>query len=400
MAADKEIRVRAAALTDVGRVRERNEDNYFIMAIGPEDVRPPGVRAVAVVADGMGGHVGGEVASGTAVKLIGGSFVTEDGWGLSRFGDNIVDAIVNLIGEADSRIRSLARGGEKPPGTTLTAAFVIGNSAYIGHVGDSRAYVIRGRTIKAVTEDHSLLGELIRNGKINPKDAGSFEGKNVITRALGAGSKTKIDMPVRVDLTGGDVLLLCSDGLWDLVSDEEILGAIHHESRLNGGLKWLVDRANERGGHDNITVAALEFGRLRRDRRFGGTLIGIGTEPPMSGKAPGDRIQTGHGAGKAGINTPAVVALTTFGLVLTILMFVGFWYAVGALIGLIKGKTGDVQGSENGVEMVVPEKGRDGGGEDKGGVREKKKQKIEMEKSKETKEKKKQPITNLPKGQI
>ncbi|MBN1572688.1 MAG: serine/threonine-protein phosphatase [Deltaproteobacteria bacterium] len=400
MAADKEIRIRAAALTDVGRVREKNEDNYFIMTIGPEDVRPPGVRAVAVVADGMGGHVGGEVASGTAVRLIGGSFVTEDGWGLSRFGDNIVDATVNLIGEADRRIRSLAKGGEKPPGTTLTAAFVIGNSVYIGHIGDSRAYVIRDKTIKAVTEDHSLLGELIRSGKIDPKDAGNFKGKNVITRALGAGSKIKIDMPVRVDLIDGDVLFLCSDGLWDLVSDEEILGAIHHEAQLNGGLKRLVDLANGRGGLDNITVAALEFGRMRRDRRFGGALIGIGEAPPLGEAAPGDRIQAGYGAGKIVLNTPVIVALTTFGLALTILMFVGFWYAVGAVIGLIKGKAGDIPGPKNGVEMVVPEKGRDREGMDKDDLKEKKKQKIEMEKGKETEEEKKQPITNLPEGQI
>ncbi len=272
------IKIKMAAVTDVGRVRERNEDNYFYITMKPEEVRPPGVRAVAVVADGMGGHVGGEVASGTVVRLIGGSFLTEDGWGLSKFGDNIEDAIMNLIREADKRVKSIGQGGEKPPGTTLTAAFIIGNRAYIGHIGDSRAYLIRGNTINAVTEDHSLLGQLIRERKIDPADAKDFKGKNVITRAIGAGSSLKVDRPALVEFRRGDILLLCSDGLWDLVSDEEILGTIHRERSLKRGVNRLVSLANEGGGDDNITVVAVEFGKLKRDRKFAESLIGLGAD--------------------------------------------------------------------------------------------------------------------------
>jgi PPM family protein phosphatase len=272
------IKIKMAAVTDVGRVRERNEDNYFFMTMKPEEVRPTGVRAVAVVADGMGGHVGGEVASGAVVRLIGGSLLTEDGWGLSRFGDNIEDAVMNLIREADKRVKSIGQGGEKPPGTTLTAAFIIGNRAYIGHVGDSRAYLIRDKTINAVTEDHSLLGQLIREGKIDPADAKDFEGKNVITRAIGAGSSLEVDRPVMVEFHRGDILLLCSDGLWDLVSDEEILGTIHSERSLKRGVNRLVGLANEGGGDDNITVVAVEFGKLKRDRKFAESLIGLGAD--------------------------------------------------------------------------------------------------------------------------
>lgn len=401
MAGNKDIRVKAAAITDVGRVREKNEDNYFIMTMRPEDVRPPGVRAVAVVADGMGGHVGGEMASGAVVRLIGGSFVTEDGWGLSRFGDNVVDAVSNLIGEADRRVRELARGGEKPPGTTLTSAFVVGNIAYIGHVGDSRAYLIRDKTIRAVTEDHSLLGEMIREGKIAPEDAGSFEGKNIITRALGAGSSLKIDGPVQLELKSGDVLLLCSDGLWDLVSDEEILGLVHCERRLNGGLRRLVDLSNERGGDDNITIAALEFGSLKRDRRFAESIIVAG--PGLDGDSPGDRPPAGGIKKRGEINTPAIVAITIMGVILTTLMFVGIWFAVGAVVDFFDKRAGDKPDTEVGIEIMVPGNGNGGGAVKKDDTKEKENQKIEMEKNRKVEgneEKKGQPITNLPEGQF
>lgn len=390
MVENDEIRIKAAAITDVGRVREKNEDNYFIMTMRPEEVRPPGVRAVAVVADGMGGHVGGEMASGTVVRLVGSSFVTEDGWGLSRFGDNIADAVYKLIGEADRRVRDLAKGGEKPPGTTLTSAFVVGNSAYIGHVGDSRAYLIRGKTITAVTEDHSLLGEMIRSGKISPEDAGSFEGKNVITRALGAGSSLKIDRPVQVELKRGDVLLLCSDGLWDLVTDREILGLIHYERRLNSGLRRLVDLANERGGDDNITVAALEIGSLKRNRRFAESTIIDAPE----GRAPAVAVKK-----REEVNTPAVVALTVIGVILTVMMFVGVWFAVGAVVNFFEKRAMEKPDAGGGIETVVPDNGK----KIEDGLKDKENQKIEMEKSRETegnKDKTGQPITNLPEGQF
>ncbi len=252
------------AATDRGLVRERNEDAYFAMTVERPDETPFAIRAILAVADGMGGHVGGELASRAAVRLLDDIFSKHEGGGLADFSD-IESAVVAIISEADRRVRGVGGGSTKPPGTTLTAAFIVGDDAYIGHIGDSRAYQIRKDEIVAVTEDHSYVGQLVREGKLTPDEARRSPQKNILIRSLGAGDVPEVDPPGRVRLFDGDILLLCTDGLWDLVTPEEMVGIIHAEKTLKRAIERMIALAKARGGRDNITAVAAEIGRFERD---------------------------------------------------------------------------------------------------------------------------------------
>lgn len=252
------------AATDRGLVREKNEDAYIAMTIEHPGQNPFAIRTLVAVADGMGGHVGGDLASRAAIRLLDDILRKNGGGGLADFPD-IESAIMATIFEADRRVREVGGGGPKPPGTTLTAAFIVGDDAYIGHVGDSRAYQIRKDEIVAVTEDHSYVGQLVREGKMSPDEARRSPQKNILIRSLGAGDAPEVDRPRRVRLLDGDVLMLCTDGLWDLVTEEEIVGIIHAEKTLRRAIERMIELAKARGGHDNITVVAAEIGRFERD---------------------------------------------------------------------------------------------------------------------------------------
>lgn len=264
-----ELPVTVYGVTDKGMVREKNEDSFFAISIEPEDRDIFGVRASLVVADGMGGHVGGDLASSAVVRRVGEVLLDADKGGLSIYGEEVGTGVLNLIRAADRDVRALGTGEEKPPGTTVTSAFIVGNRATIGHVGDSRAYLIREREIRVLTEDHSLVGKLIKEGKLTPQEAQNFPHKNIILKSLGGREALEIDSTTEIELIRGDVLLLCSDGLWGLVTDEEILSHIHADKKIDIALDRLVGLANSRGGTDNITIAAAEFGMLKRDKRIG-----------------------------------------------------------------------------------------------------------------------------------
>jgi protein phosphatase len=229
-----------AATTDTGRKRRRNEDAYV--------VAPP----LFAVADGMGGAQAGEVAS----KLAAAALEDTDPGALSA-----PDRVESLIQEANRRVheRSTADPSTSGMGTTMTVAIVEGSTVTIGHVGDSRAYLVRDGRLEQLTEDHSLVNELLKSGKLTPEEAVTHPQRSVITRAVGTDPDVDVDS-FTIDAQDGDVFLLCSDGLTDMVDDEDILDvAASYPHDLDRVTKSLVSAANRGGGEDNITVVAFEI---------------------------------------------------------------------------------------------------------------------------------------------
>jgi protein phosphatase len=221
--------------TDPGRVRRRNEDAFVI--------DPP----LFAVADGMGGAQAGEVAS----RLTAAAFREyHEADGLPP--DERLQAIIQ---EANRRIyeRAHADSGFSGMGTTVTAALLLGGRVTIGHVGDSRAYRIRDGALEQLTDDHSLVGDLMRSGRLTPEEADAHPQRSVITRALGTDPEVDVDT-VTVDVRPGDLFLLCSDGLTTMVGDEDILGILAAAPTLDDAARELVRAANTGGGEDNVTV--------------------------------------------------------------------------------------------------------------------------------------------------
>ncbi|HET8558291.1 MAG TPA: Stp1/IreP family PP2C-type Ser/Thr phosphatase [Gaiellaceae bacterium] len=229
-----------AVASDTGRRRRRNEDNYV--------VAPP----LFAVADGMGGAQAGEVASRLAASALEG----EDSDGLQ--GLERIDA---LIQEANRRIydRASTDPAASGMGTTMTVALVEEMTVAIGHVGDSRAYLVRDEQMEQLTDDHSLVNELLKSGRLSEEEAHVHPQRSVITRAVGTDPDVDVD-GFTIEAEEGDVFLLCSDGLTDMVSDEEILELVHsHRDDLDKAVKALVTAANRGGGEDNITAVAFRI---------------------------------------------------------------------------------------------------------------------------------------------
>jgi len=282
MPTTRELPIAAAGQSDVGRVREANEDSFFVRLIGPRHRGPFSIRAVLAVADGVGGHVGGRQASGAAVSLLSDLFSPRHIAAQARFGDDIDSFIEGVIREADSRVSALDTGDSKAPGTTFTGAFIVDDRAHIGHIGDSRAYQIRNDEILALTDDHSYAAHLVREGKLSPEEAEDFPQKNVLMRSLGTEGGVTVDEPGHARFMDGDVLVLCTDGLWDLVGKKEIVWIVQEHKDLARACSRLVDLANARGGHDNITVVAARFGRFRKGRA-----VALENYRPAAGRVPG-----------------------------------------------------------------------------------------------------------------
>ena len=227
-----------AVASDTGRRRRHNEDDYV--------VSPP----LFAVADGMGGAQAGEVASGLAAGTLKGG----DSNGLD--GPAQVDA---LIQEANRLIYDRASNDPTASGmgTTMTVALVEGMTVAIGHVGDSRAYLVRGDTMEQLTDDHSLVNELVKSGKLSEQEAQLHPQRSVITRAVGTDPDVDVDS-FTIEAEEGDIFLICSDGLTDMVEDEEILELVHrNRDDLEQAVKALVSAANRGGGEDNITALAF-----------------------------------------------------------------------------------------------------------------------------------------------
>jgi serine/threonine protein phosphatase PrpC len=228
-----------AAVTDAGRRRRRNEDSYVL--------EPP----LFAVADGMGGAQAGEIASRIAASVLRDSADPKS-----------EDAVVALIQEANRRVYEAAANDEARSGmgTTMTAALLVEDGTVrIGHVGDSRAYRIRDGRLAQLTEDHSLVAELVRSGRLSQEEADVHPQRSVITRVLGTDPDVDVDT-FSIETRPGDVFMLCSDGLTSMVEDESILGIVEqNRANLDNAARTLVDAANRGGGEDNITVVVFEI---------------------------------------------------------------------------------------------------------------------------------------------
>jgi len=230
------VRLVVGAATDVGRVRDGNEDAYLV-----DDA-----MGLVAVADGMGGHRGGEVASATALEAL--RAAVSSGRPLR---DAVEDANRAVFEKAstDDSLRGM--------GTTLTAAtLAAGDTLLVGHVGDSRAYLLRDGELRQLTTDHSLVEELVRDGRLTPDEAAVHPQRSIITRALGVDSTVDVDV-YPVELVPGDVLLFCSDGLTGMLQPDLIAGELRREDDPARAATKLVDAANAAGGEDNITVVVV-----------------------------------------------------------------------------------------------------------------------------------------------
>ena len=231
--------MRTGVSTHPGRKRRHNEDAYVI--------EPP----IFAVADGMGGAKAGEVASGLAAAAL-----KEGG----ADGASAEERVVGLIQAANRRVFDRANEDRDASGmgTTMTVALVEENRVTFGHVGDSRAYLIRNGEIEQLTDDHSLVAELVRSGRLSPEEAEVHPQRSVITRVVGTEAYVDVDT-FTIEAAVGDLFLICSDGLTDMVDDETIIEAIEkNRGNLDRAAEALVGAANRVGGEDNITVVFFE----------------------------------------------------------------------------------------------------------------------------------------------
>ncbi|GGG12891.1 Stp1/IreP family PP2C-type Ser/Thr phosphatase [Paenibacillus abyssi] len=236
--------------SDIGRIRMVNEDRSWVGFLDH------GVT-LAIVADGMGGHQAGDVASQLAVDAFRDA-LTELPADLSTEQAKLL--IRQAILQANEVVYDVASQNEQyhNMGTTVVAVLLQEKCVVIGHIGDSRAYKIRDGLISQLTEDHTLVNELAKNGQISPEEAATHPRRNVLTRALGTDPQVEVDVRA-LPWKSGDMLLLCSDGLSNMISEEEMLGTLQSEDlNLDGKADRLVELALQAGGDDNITVVLLQ----------------------------------------------------------------------------------------------------------------------------------------------
>lgn len=269
------MRIEVGSATDIGRVRERNEDSIL--------VEPP----LYVVADGMGGHRGGDVASQVAVETM----EQLEGNDRGSLADHVRGAnhAVWERSNEDQRLSGM--------GTTLTAVRFDGDAVALAHVGDSRAYLMRDGSLRKLTTDHTLVERMLRSGEITEAEAEVHPHRNVMTRALGTDEQVEVDED-SVSLTDGDRLLLCSDGLTGMVTEDQILAILEHSDGAQQTADRLVKAANRAGGIDNISVIVLDA-------------IGEGDGAPAPGRrvaAPSPRTVARWGL-RAGLALLIVLAL-------------------------------------------------------------------------------------------
>jgi PPM family protein phosphatase len=244
------MRAAVHGVTDVGRRREKNEDAFLV---------EPDLGLYAV-ADGMGGHAAGEIASKLAVEALE-ETLRGAGWNSSSTDAN--EALQHLEGavhEANRRICDSIHLHEehRGMGTTLVALLAVGDKAVLAHVGDSRAYLVRGGDLVRLTSDHSWVNEQVKLGFLSDEDAQRHPMRNIVTRALGSRPDVAMDRTVE-DMRPGDVFVLCSDGLNTMLSDAEIRSLVErHRGEPGTACRALVAAANARGGDDNVTVIVVE----------------------------------------------------------------------------------------------------------------------------------------------
>lgn len=319
-AKEGEIRIRLFGRTDVGRIREHNEDNFLVADLSQsarglmENIRshvvgPSGT--LFAVCDGMGGAAAGEVASKLAVDII---YEQMQAGGPPRHRDEFARRLVRAVEVAGMRIFAEAKldRNRRGMGTTATAAALVDDHLFLAQVGDSRGYLLRGESLQLVTRDQSLVNQLIEAGQLTEEEAENFEHSNIILQALGTADSVQVDLTY-VKVRAGDTLLLCSDGLSGMVRAEELRQALLGHPEPIDVCKVLTDRANDAGGHDNITVIVVKFDGPRPpgpdDDPVKYTKYVFQTEdttqyPPVDPNSAGSGAGAGHG--QAAAHPPSV----------------------------------------------------------------------------------------------
>ena len=258
------MKILAHGLSDKGLSRTNNEDSFY----SDKDL------GLFIVADGMGGHSAGEVASRMAVEALSGYIRKSCAGGEPLIGrsksgrSDASNRLVSGIRLAHQVVCEAAKTNRswKGMGTTIVAALADGDRLSIAHVGDSRAYLVRSGTISQLTDDHSVVAEQVRQGLLSKEEAEVSEYRNLLTRALGSDEALEIDV-TEIGIIDGDRLLLCSDGLSTMVADDEVLMIIASDDLPESACTRLVDEANNNGGRDNITVVVAFFTEELSSRR-------------------------------------------------------------------------------------------------------------------------------------
>jgi len=242
-----------ACLTDVGRQRTNNEDSYLYWeAEGDEEFRRKG--RLAVIADGMGGYEGGQEASRLAVETVRHFYE-------SRFDGSAQATLLDAFGAAHENIQRYAHDHPQfhGMGTTCTALSIVERELCFAHIGDTRVYLVRPDTVSRLTRDHSYVGRLVESGIVRSEDAESHPQRHILTAALGSGREIVPDAPEKpVLLEPGDTIVLCTDGLWSLVGEQDLARTVRSNTPSDS-CRELVNLALERGGPDNVTLLVLHI---------------------------------------------------------------------------------------------------------------------------------------------
>jgi protein phosphatase len=243
--------IELASVSDIGCQRENNED--YAAYWEPEDDRAFAAKGrLLTIADGMGGYEGGQDASRLAVETIQERYRQGSGTPEELLVDGFQRAHQKILDQA-GRNPSL-----KGMGTTCTAVAIVGQQLHYGHVGDSRLYLIRAGKMNRLSRDHSYVGRLVETGVLSPSEAEKHPQRHILTAALGAGHEVPVEVPDQaIPLVSGDTVLLCTDGLWNQVPDDDMLRIIESAPNLEEGANHLVESAKDHGGPDNITVQLL-----------------------------------------------------------------------------------------------------------------------------------------------
>lgn len=229
-----------AAKTDVGRVRQGNEDSYLVE------------EPIFAVADGMGGHIAGDIASATAVEVIMENVHNQKPTGTQELAEIVrrANAAIWEKSQNDSNLKGM--------GTTCTLLLLDGDELHIAHVGDSRAYLYRAGELSQLTEDHTLVSRMVREGRLQPEEAERHPQRSIITRALGVDSDVEVD-ELSMGIEQGDRYLICSDGLTSMIDTDSVRDVLQNTPDPNTAVEQLVQRANEAGGEDNVTVVLVDI---------------------------------------------------------------------------------------------------------------------------------------------
>jgi serine/threonine protein phosphatase PrpC len=271
------VEVDAFGMSDRGRVRADNQDHFYLGKLGrfsqtlatslPAGELPDRLEEAghaAVVADGMGGHAGGEVASRTAIIVFFHLLFDTPDWVLrvdDESATKILDRVADRYRSLDSLLDERARVDPnlKGMGTTMTLMYSLGLDLFLAHAGDSRAYLCREGSLQQLTRDHTRVQELVDAGMMTREEAATHRLRNVLTNVLGGGVPlTDVDVQ-RLQLASGDAVLLCSDGLYDVVKDDEIASILSNSASAEAACRALIDLALERGAPDNVTVVVSRY---------------------------------------------------------------------------------------------------------------------------------------------